>query len=560
MKKFNFWVVVAIALMTVQCNPQDATEKTVWIGGAQSPIYAGYAGETTFIVDLHFVTEGQTGTVTWYSNDAGTTPISSPVGITGTMHSYLGSGYHFQASLTFNITASASAGTYYFRVTIDGTQSNVCELVISALVAGITINPTGIVSLGWGQSTTLTATISPANATNKNISWSSDSDDSNIKVNAETGTVTLIGYYLGGEITIRATATDGSGVTATKNITVGRWGQGDGTPGNPYIIVTPEQLDAVRYQMSAHFKLGQNIDLTTYLQSGGEGYAKWGTAGWMPLGGVIVYSSSFFSGNFDGDGFKITGLWSNRLTGDGGGLFNVVSGGNVQNLGVEIAIDGSIRLSGDYVGGIAGYVESSSITSCYVIGSITNSANYVGGVAGMNNGNIVNCYYIGTITGPASFYGGITGSNSGSITNCYTMGSVSNYRYAGGIAGGNSSGNITNCVALNSGVAISYTAAVMNVDVGRVVGYTYLSTLVNNWAHSEMIVTANGIPFGSSAGPENIAGADITPVDAEKTLTWWTTTTNWNTTSPNTEWKFGSDDDNPWKWDATLQRPILYWQ
>jgi hypothetical protein len=80
----------------------------------------------------------------------------------------------------------------------------------------------------------------------------------------------------------------------------------DGSLNNPIIITTATQLDDVRNGLNKYYKLGNNIDLIHYLASSGAGYSKWGAAGWMPIG--------IFTGGFDGNGYKITGLWINRNT------------------------------------------------------------------------------------------------------------------------------------------------------------------------------------------------------------------------------------------------------
>ena len=66
-----------------------------------------------------------------------------------------------------------------------------------------------------GQTASLTATVTPDNAANKNITWSS-SDSSIATVNA-SGTVTAIAN---GTADITATAADGSGVSAKCSVTV----------------------------------------------------------------------------------------------------------------------------------------------------------------------------------------------------------------------------------------------------------------------------------------------------------------------------------------------------
>ena len=46
---------------------------------------------------------------------------------------------------------------------------------------------------------------------------------------------------------------------------------GSGTSADPFIVTTPAMLDAVRDNLSSHFRLGNDIDLTAYLASGGGG-------------------------------------------------------------------------------------------------------------------------------------------------------------------------------------------------------------------------------------------------------------------------------------------------
>ena len=82
-------------------------------------------------------------------------------------------------------------------------------------VSSITLNQTSLTMTSKGQTASLTATVSPANAANKNITWSS-SDSSIATVNAN-GTVTAIAN---GTADITATAADGSGVSAKCSVTV----------------------------------------------------------------------------------------------------------------------------------------------------------------------------------------------------------------------------------------------------------------------------------------------------------------------------------------------------
>ena len=81
-------------------------------------------------------------------------------------------------------------------------------------VSQITLNKAEI-SISVGNSETLTATVAPENAANKALTWASSDED--VATVAPDGTVTAV---KAGAATITATATDGSGKSATCKVTV----------------------------------------------------------------------------------------------------------------------------------------------------------------------------------------------------------------------------------------------------------------------------------------------------------------------------------------------------
>ena len=81
-------------------------------------------------------------------------------------------------------------------------------------VSNITLNQTSLTLTSKGQTASLTATVNPGNAANKNITWSSS--DSSV-VTVVDGTVTAVAN---GTADITATAADGSGVSAKCSVTV----------------------------------------------------------------------------------------------------------------------------------------------------------------------------------------------------------------------------------------------------------------------------------------------------------------------------------------------------
>ena len=109
-----------------------------------------------------------------------------------------------------------TAKTYNFTVTAtnaSGSDSKQFSLMVTQPVTGVTLNPASL-SLFTGDNATLTATVEPGNATNKNVTWSSNNEavatvDNNGKVTAKSA----------GTAIITVTTEDGS-KTATCKVTV----------------------------------------------------------------------------------------------------------------------------------------------------------------------------------------------------------------------------------------------------------------------------------------------------------------------------------------------------
>jgi len=356
-----------------------------------------------------------------------------------------------------------------------------------------------------------------------------------------------------GAATIRATAA--GGVFAEKTITVTAVGTPPGgSADNPFIIMTAADLDNLRNNPTAHYKLGANIDLTSYLAPGGAGFSQWGAAGWMPIGNDDTPDSMRFIGGLDGAGFKITGLWIDRPTTGHVGLFGYIQDATIKNLGVEIAAAG-IKGWG-YVGGIAGRVDRSGISNCYTTGTVSGSGhgNWVGGVAGeVIGGSISNCYATGAISGGGNVggvAGGLLGGSIshcyatgavsdgggggvggvaggilfGSVSHCYATGAVSGRDWVGGVAGYvENGGSVSNCVALNPSVTLA-----SGSSLGRVAGYN-VGTLSHNFARSAGMTLTPSKTL--DVGGNTLDGADCA---ASPTPEWWTTAPtsgpNWSTT------------------------------
>ena len=128
-----------------------------------------------------------------------------------------------------------------------------------------------------------------------------------------------------------------------------------------------------------------------------------------------------FSGIFDGQGYKITGLYvvdEVSFT----GLFGwIEESGQVKNLTVEGTI--VLKDEGQGIGGIAGY-NAGVVSDCSFQGLILGERE-VGGVTGINSrtGQLWNTSVSGVVQGTV-FTGGIAGKNEGIIFDCSNEASV----------------------------------------------------------------------------------------------------------------------------------------
>lgn len=128
----------------------------------------------------------------------------------------------------------------------DGSKKKVtCKITVKQPVKEISITPASA-QISEGQTVTLTANVSPADASNKNIAWTSS--------NAEVATVDGNGVVTGkkaGNATITATATDGSGKSASATVNV-KAKSVDPKPENPVIRVSGITLDKSSVEVKAN--------------------------------------------------------------------------------------------------------------------------------------------------------------------------------------------------------------------------------------------------------------------------------------------------------------------
>ena len=243
---------------------------------------------------------------------------------------------------------------------------------------------------------------------------------------------------------------------------------GDGSEENPYQVSTPEQLNAVRENLNAHYIQINDIDLSVY-------------ENWEPIGGYGISNydeNNTFKGTYDGNDFKILNLTIKNdsdlatigLFGSSNGLienmiienvnivvdtshinFNELDSANMINIGSVVGVNGgniSNILSNGYIE-VNGTIDMNMGGIVGTGGIITNSINYIdlnvytqpnemngtysstigfncGGISGCSE-EIDSCINYGEINASTEAYlncGGINGEDA-KISKCVNYGFIS---------------------------------------------------------------------------------------------------------------------------------------
>jgi hypothetical protein len=192
-------------------------------------------------------------------------------------------------------------------------------------------------------------------------------------------------------------------------------------------IRTWYDLDAVRNNLRGHHILMNDLDSTT------AGYEELASPtanqgqGWQPIG----TENGLFAGTFDGQGYEVRDLFSNRTDEMYAGFVGVVGEeGVIQNVGV---VSGNVT-GNDNVGGLVGH-NGGTVSNSYYTGSLTGNES-VGGLMGKNSGTASNSYSASSVIGNANV-GGLVGENTATVSNSYSTGSVTGNTHVGGLVGSN---------------------------------------------------------------------------------------------------------------------------
>ena len=206
----------------------------------------------------------------------------------------------------------------------------------------------------------------------------------------------------------------------------GEFAGGSGTAYDPYQIKTAASMLRMKDYPNAHFALAADIDMEGSL--------------WIPIP---------MNTSFDGNNHTIYNLTINPyITSDKIGLFSVIDGGVVKNLTLHNVSANFPNRS--YIGAIAGYGSSATITNCHVVLTQANSiigADYVGGIIGMTD-NINNCSVSSTVASSVIIGNSRVG---GAIGHCQYLKKLSSIFVKANIAGIGSVGGIVGCYSVSAG-------------------------------------------------------------------------------------------------------------
>ena len=233
------------ATLTVTVTPEEATDKSVaWeidsgseyaTLSADGVLTAKAAGE----VVVKATTKDGSDISAFYTITVKSVPASS-ITISGDKEVTAGGKITLTATVKpedadQNVTWTVESGERFASISADGVLTAVApgEVVVKAtakdgsgvsatytvtvkpvMVTSITIS--GNTTVEEGKTVTLSAAVKPDNATNKDVTWSIESGSQYASISA-SGVLTA---KAAGKVTVKATAKDGSGVSATYTVTV----------------------------------------------------------------------------------------------------------------------------------------------------------------------------------------------------------------------------------------------------------------------------------------------------------------------------------------------------
>lgn len=245
------------------------------------------------------------------------------------------------------------------------------------------------------------------------------------------------------------------------------------------------------------------------------------------IGGVVAYVDNGVPLTISNVDVSLTSLTGQNYAG------GVLGGSHTTAGAISISdaqVSGSLTITNGYLGGIAGFVQSPTLTlsDVHSTASVTNNGgvadNYIGGILGATSNasgagiNIDDCSSSGTVSASGSYVGGVAGRFTGTkIWNCEVTGAIvgdSSSRaisFVGGLAGWTNA-NDTDVYQSNVKVDISITGATAGTYYGGLFGSFIGTRIEDSHARGD---TANSLPGtisitcgdGATTGSDQIGGA-----------------------------------------------------
>lgn len=264
--------------------------------------------------------------------------------------------------------------------------------------------------------------------------------------------------------------------------------EGSGTASSPYLVENAAQLDGMRNNLSAHYKLANTIDMSSYgafepigyegakftgsftcdtnsdgtpkyviknlkiYIDAGEKYGhKIGVSNYLDYvegknkwqAGLFGYTDGATIQNIAVLNADVTNTVVGQNMGNSDQSVNPGQGAGVQSAGILIGTaydttvtgcmsSGTINAKNNATGGLIGYAMGGTLTKSYSTANVTSSGYwYTGGLLGLCSTDVSHCFATGNVQGgptetnTGGFIGQIDESSTVMIISCYSTGKVS---------------------------------------------------------------------------------------------------------------------------------------
>jgi len=308
-------------------------------------------------------------------------------------------------------------------------------------------------------------------------------------------------------------------VLALNGLAPAQYGGGSGTADDPYLICTPQQMNAIGADPNdwdKHFKLMADLDLSQY--TGTEFNMIGRGANRRERSGET--NQVAFSGSFDGDGHVVSNFTRSSSDTSPIGLFGCIDDPNSEIRNLHL-VDPNVSGAGN-VGGLVGWVLAGTISNCSVTGGMVAGGSTVGGLVGSSDGLIVDCRAAVQVTGQ-EYVGGLVGIGDGTVTGSDAVGNVVGTYAVGGLVGCNTesgtarrgrttpASNLSDCFATGQVTGETCVGGLIGIHVGiahnchaagRVTGANYIGGLIGSNSGEVTRCYATG----SATGDNDIGG------------------------------------------------------